>query len=54
MNAKNAALVLVIVHLVLNNSKLMLNCRTDRQRRLGRPWMRLVDEAKTCLLRPNL
>jgi len=25
--------------LVLNNSKLMLNCRTNRQRWLGRPWL---------------
>jgi hypothetical protein len=50
MNAKNAALIPVIVYFVLNNSMLMLNCRTNRQRRLGRPWMRLVDEAETCLL----
>jgi hypothetical protein len=33
--------------------KVMLNCRPNGRRRLGRPLKRLLDEAETGLLRPN-
>jgi len=34
--------------------KIMLNCRPNGRRRLGRPWKRLLDEAEIGLSRPNL
>jgi hypothetical protein len=34
--------------------KIMLNYRPHGQKRLGRPLKRLLDEAETGLLRPNL
>ena len=40
----------------MNNNgmtKVMLNCRPNGRRRLGRPLKRLLDEADTGLSRPN-
>ena len=33
--------------------KIMLDCRPNRRRRLGRPLKRLLEEAETCLSGPN-
>jgi hypothetical protein len=41
---------------IVNNNRMptiMLNCRTNGRRRLGRPWKRLLDEAETGLSRPR-
>jgi hypothetical protein len=41
----------------MNNNKMtkiMLNCRPNGRRQLGRPLKRLLDEAETGLSRPNL
>jgi hypothetical protein len=36
------------------DEKIILNYRPNRQRQLGRPCKRIVDEAKTGLSRPDL